>query len=69
MAQNATGVPIGGEQQQGGAATLLHGLEGSLFATNDFSGSSMYFHSRSSQPFTVAYTVVGKLVDPMPLPQ
>ena len=69
MTQNATGVPIGGERQEGGAVTLLHGLEGSLFDTDDFSGSSLYFHSRSSQPFTVAYTVVGKLVDPMPLPQ
>jgi hypothetical protein len=68
IAQNATGLPIGGAQPEGGAVTLLHGLEGSMFDTDDFSGSSVYFHSRSSQPFTVAYTVVGKIVDPMPLP-
>ena len=33
----------------------------------DFAGSTVYFHSRSNEPFTVAYTIVSKTVDPTPL--
>ena len=66
-AQSTTGVPVGAAETEN-AVTLLHNEEGAFFANNIFAGSSLYFHSRSSQPFTVSYTIVGKLVDPMPLP-
>jgi hypothetical protein len=42
-------------------------LEDEVADNADFAGSAVYFHSRSNEPFTVAYTIVGKTVDPTPL--
>ncbi len=67
VAQNTTGVPVGAAETEN-AVALLHNEEGAFFANDIFAGSGLYFHSRSSQPFTISYTIVGKIVDLMPLP-
>lgn len=51
------GVAVGGS----------HMLEDEIADHVEFAGSAVYFHSRSNEPFTVAYTVVGKTVEPTPL--
>lgn len=67
-AQNASGAPVGAAEA-GDPVTLLHNEQGAFFANDQFAGSDLYFHGRSNQPFTVSYTIVGKLLDPIPLPQ
>ena len=67
--QNTTGVPVGVAETGENTVALLQNEEGAFFANNIFAGSGLYFHSRSSQPFTVSYIIVGKMIDPMPLPQ
>ncbi|HZD34627.1 MAG TPA: hypothetical protein VE130_05440 [Nitrososphaeraceae archaeon] len=64
--QNATTTPF---TQPGLNSTiaLFHQLQGALYDTIDFSGSEVFFHSRSPEPFTVSYSVVGEAVDPEPL--
>jgi hypothetical protein len=42
--------------------------EPSNFNTVPFAGSEVILIHRSSQPFTAAYSIVGELVDPEPLP-
>jgi len=64
--QNATAVPLAnveGKTAVGGS----HILEDEVADHIEFAGSGVYFHSRSNEPFTVAYTIVGKTVDPTPL--
>ena len=63
---NATSVPL--VNMEGGfAVSGSHFLEDEIADNIDFAGSAVYFHSRSNEPFTVAYTIVGKVVDPTPL--
>jgi hypothetical protein len=50
------------------AITLIHELEGDQFDNLNFAGSVLAFHSRTPEPFTVTYTIVGELVEPTPLP-
>lgn len=50
------------------AIALIHELEGDQFDNLNFAGSSLWFHSRNPEPFTVTYTIVGELVEPTPLP-
>ena len=64
--QNSTAVPIA-NMEGGFAVSASNFLEGQITDNTQFAGSSVYFHSRSSEPFTVAYTIVGKTVDPTPL--
>lgn len=66
VTQNATSVPIA-NIEGGFAVSASNFLEGQVADNTEFAGSSVYFHSRSSEPFTVAYTIVGKTVDPTPL--
>ena len=66
--QNATGFPLGaGVGGYPESVAILHNEEGAFFGSENFAGSGLYFHSRSSQPFVVSYTIVGELVDPTPL--
>ena len=66
--QNATGLPLGaGVVGYPESVAILHNEEGAFFGSENFAGSGLYFHSRSSQPFVVSYTIVGELVDPTPL--
>jgi len=51
------------------AITLLHEFEGDRFANEVFAGKSLALHSRSPQPFTVSFTEVGEVLDPLPLPK
>ncbi len=51
------------------AITLIHEFEGDQFDNLNFAGSALSFHSRTNEPFTVTYTIVGELVEPTPLPQ
>lgn len=41
-------------------------LQPEPFDTNQFAGSSVSMLQRSSQPFTISYSIVGKIVDPEP---
>lgn len=66
VTQNATSVPIS-NIEGGFAVSGTNFLEGQITDNVDFAGSGVYFHSRSNEPFTVAYTVVGKTVEPTPL--
>ncbi len=66
VANNATAVPLAnveGKTAVSGSNILDDEITGHV----DFAGLGVYFHSRSSEPFTVAYTIVGKIVDPTPL--
>ncbi len=66
VTQNATAVPLAnveGKTAVGGS----HILEDEVANHVDFAGSGVYFHSRSNEQFTVAYTIVGKIVDPTPI--
>ena len=64
--QNATAVPLS-NMEGGFAVSGSHILQAEVADHVDFAGSAVYFHSRSSEPFTVAYTIVGKTVEPTPL--
>jgi hypothetical protein len=64
--QNATSVPLA-NMEGGFAVSASNFLEGQIADNTEFAGSSVYFHSRSNEPFTVAYTIVGKMVEPTPL--
>jgi hypothetical protein len=49
---------------------VIHGLgEAAQFDTVDFAGSSLAFHSRTPQNFTVSYTIAGNLVDATGVPK
>ena len=66
VTQNSTAVPLANVEGK----TAVSGsqiLEDEVAGHEDFAGTGVYFHSRSSEPFTVAYTIVGKTVDPTPL--
>ena len=65
VTQNATSVPLNVEGNV--AVSGSHILEDEIADHVDFAGSGVYFHGRSSEPFTVSYTIVGKTVDPTPL--
>jgi hypothetical protein len=66
VTQNATAVPLSNTEGKF-AVSGSHILEDEVADNVDFAGSAVYFHSRSNEPFTVAYTIVGKTVDPTPL--
>jgi hypothetical protein len=66
VTQNATAVPLA-NLEGGFAISGSHILDAQVAGDADFAGSAVYFHSRSSEPFTVAYTIVGKTVEPTPL--
>lgn len=66
VTQNATAVPLTNIEGEF-AVSGSHILEGAVADNVDFAGSAVYFHSRSSEPFTVAYTAVGKTVEPTPV--
>jgi hypothetical protein len=66
VTQNATAVPLANVEGKT-AVSGSHILEDEVAGHVDFAGSGVYFHSRSNEPFTVAYTIVGKTVDPTPL--
>jgi hypothetical protein len=66
VTQNATAVPLSNTEGEF-AVSGSHILEDEVADNADFAGSAVYFHSRSNEPFTVAYTIVGKTVDPTPL--
>jgi hypothetical protein len=66
VTQNATAVPLA-NVEGGFAVSGSHILEDEVADNVEFAGSAVYFHSRSNEPFTVAYTVVGKTVNPTPL--
>jgi hypothetical protein len=68
MTTNATSLPLNVPETET-AITLLHEFEGDRFANEVFAGKSLALHSRSPQPFTVSYTVVGEAVDQIPLPK
>jgi hypothetical protein len=67
ITQNATSVPLA-NIEGGFAVGGSNILEDEIADNVDFAGSAVYFHSRSSEPFTIAYTAVGKVVEPKPLP-
>lgn len=66
VTQNATAVPLANVEGKT-AVSGSHILEDEVAGQVDFAGSGVYFHSRSNEPFIVAYTIVGKTVDPPPL--
>jgi hypothetical protein len=66
ITQNATAIPLA-NVEGGFAVSGSHILDPEVADNVDFAGSAVYFHSRSSEPFTVAYTAVGKTVEPTPL--
>ena len=66
VTQNATSVPIA-NVEGGFAVSGSQILDDEVTGDEQFAGSAVYFHSRSSEPFTVAYTIVGKTVEPTPL--
>jgi hypothetical protein len=66
VTENATAVPLS-NLEGGFAVSGSHILDSQVADNVDFAGSAVYFHSRSSEPFTVAYTTVGKVVEPTPL--
>ena len=54
VTQNATAVPLANVEGKT-AVSCSHILEDEVAGHVDFAGSGVYFHSRSSEPFTVAY--------------
>ncbi len=51
------------------AISILHELgQGAQFDTIPFSGSSLQFHNRANQNFSVSYSVAGNLVDATGVP-
>jgi hypothetical protein len=64
--QNATSVPLANIEGEF-AVSGSHILNAEVADNVDFAGSAVYFHSRSSEPFTVAYTAVGKTVESTPV--
>jgi len=66
VTQNATAVPLANVEGKT-AVSDPHILENEVAGQIDFAGSDVYFHSRSNEPFIVAYTIVGKIVDLLPL--
>jgi hypothetical protein len=66
VTQNATAVPLS-NMEGGFSVSGSHILNAEVADHVDFAGSAVYFHSRSNEPFTVAYTAVGKTVEPTPL--
>jgi hypothetical protein len=66
VTQNATAVPLS-NMEGGFSVNGSHILNAELADHVDFAGSAVYFHSRSNEPFTVAYTIVGKTAEPTPL--
>ena len=65
VTQNLT-TPLA-NMEGGFAVSGSHILEDQIADHVDIAGSAVYFHSRSNEPFTVAYTIVGKTVEPTPL--
>lgn len=66
MALNATALPLTSTGTNF-AGSFPHSLQGELTRKQEFAGSSVYFHSQSNVPFVVSYTIVGKLVDKIPV--
>jgi hypothetical protein len=55
---------------QNTAITILHELgQGAQFDTIPFSGSSLAFHNRAGQNFTVSYSVAGNIIDATGVPK
>jgi hypothetical protein len=68
VASNATALPLTSAGTNF-TASFSHSLQGEIAGNQDFAGSSLYFHSQSNAPFTVSYTVVGKLLNSTGLPE
>jgi hypothetical protein len=66
VTQNSTAVPLA-NVEGGFAVSGMKILEPEVAGNEQFAGSAVYIHSRSSEPFTVAYTATGKIVEPTPL--
>ena len=66
VTQNSTAVPLA-NVEGGFAVSGTNILDPEVADNVNFAGSAVYFHSRSSEPFTVAYTAVGKTVEPTQL--
>jgi hypothetical protein len=54
---------------QNTAISVLHLGEGSQFDSISFTGSSLAFHSRTPQNFTVSYSVAGNMIDSTGVPE
>jgi hypothetical protein len=67
IGQNATTLPLTFADINF-TVSFAHSLQGEIAGNQDFAGSSVYFHSQSSAPFIVSYTVVGKVVNKAPVP-
>ena len=65
VTQNATARPLANMEGEYAIGSTI--LEDKIADNMQFAGSGVYFHSRSSEPFTVVYTIVGKMVAPSPL--